>query len=178
MIWQMRMTTRACWWRRFLQSTRLLYRYRGRCQLPLFMTCWIVWFDWRLTRIQLRHHLVVKILDYRDPLEFQGVTHLVEEVSCCRLVLERSDCRYSEQSKCRILLLPDCKGQGHLEDRASVFVLQLWYFGLIYPDKDIVHDHPLYFHLPWLDLCGMWNFLWDMSIVHQITHSLHYLLIM
>lgn len=45
-------------------------------------------------RIQLWHHLVVKVLDCQDPLELQGMTHQVEQVSCHRLVLETSDSRY------------------------------------------------------------------------------------
>jgi len=45
-------------------------------------------------RIQLWHLLVVKVLDCQDPLELQGMTLLVEQVSCHRLVLEHSDCRY------------------------------------------------------------------------------------
>ena len=45
-------------------------------------------------RIQLWHHLVVKVQDCQDPLELQGMRHLVEQVSCHRLLIERSDCRY------------------------------------------------------------------------------------
>jgi len=44
-------------------------------------------------RIQLWHHLVVKVLDCQDPLELQGMTHLVEQVSCHTLVIGWSDCR-------------------------------------------------------------------------------------
>ena len=40
------------------------------------------------------HLLVVKVLDCQDPLELQGMTHLVEQVSCCRQLIEWLDCSY------------------------------------------------------------------------------------
>jgi hypothetical protein len=45
-------------------------------------------------RIQLLHHLVVKVLDCQDPLGLEGMMYLVEQVSSHRLVRKQSDCRY------------------------------------------------------------------------------------
>jgi hypothetical protein len=85
---------------------------------------------------------VVKILDCQDPLELQGMTHLVRQVSYHRLMIGRSDCSYIVKEVSAVLrcyVTAEYKATVKIEGVCSSYnVGTLDYF---YPEEDVCIYH-------------------------------------